>query len=208
MICDDAETAKVVTFADAVRTRSVTLDGDIYDPTGTLSGGSAPNTSRILVQVQELLEIESKLRDAQTRLTTLEKEEEKSRDIRNSWRNLTRELEIKEHELRLLEEQVGGSNASLVSDPSVPENLVQFLDFLIDCLHHPYRTPVKSRRSKPQSGTYASPSKLPKRSKKMLRMTASNSNAIWMNSRTTRMARLKNLRYVIPRVSSSRVDSH
>ena len=133
MICDDAETAKVVTFADAVRTRSVTLDGDIYDPTGTLSGGSAPNTSRILVQVQELLEIESKLRDAQTRLTTLEKEEEKSRDIRNSWRNLTRELEIKEHELRLLEEQVGGSNASLVSDPSVPENLVQFLDLRV-CL--------------------------------------------------------------------------
>ena len=115
LICDNAETAKLVTFADAVLTRSVTLDGDVYDPTGTLSGGSAPNSTRILVQVQELLEIENKLRDAQTRLSTLEKEEEKSRNMRNSWRNLARELEIKEHELKLLEEQVEGSNAALVS---------------------------------------------------------------------------------------------
>ena len=115
LICDNAETAKLVTFADTVLTRSVTLDGDVYDPTGMLSGGSAPNSTRILVQVQELLEIENKLRDAQTRLSTLEKEEEKSRNIRNSWKNLTRELEIKEHELKLLEEQVEGSNAALVS---------------------------------------------------------------------------------------------
>jgi structural maintenance of chromosome 2 len=115
LICDDAETAKLVTFADTVLTRSITLDGDIYDPTGTLSGGSAPNSSRILIQVQELLEIENKLRDAQMRSSTLEKEEEKSRNMRTSWRNLARELEIKEHELKLLQEQVEGSNAALVS---------------------------------------------------------------------------------------------
>ena len=120
LICDDAETAKLVTFADTVLTRSVTLDGDIYDPTGTLSGGSAPNSSRILIQVQELLEIENKLRDAQMRLSRLEKEEEKSRNMRTSWRNLARELEIKEHELKLLQEQVEGSNAALVSKPLYP----------------------------------------------------------------------------------------
>ena len=105
----------MVTFSDAVLTRSVTFDGDVYDPSGTLSGGSAPNSTRILIQVQELLEIENKLRDAQTRLNALEKEEEKTRNIRNSWKNLARELEIKEHELKLLEEQVEGSNAALVS---------------------------------------------------------------------------------------------
>ena len=120
LICDNAETAKLVTFADAVLTRSVTLEGDVYDPAGTLSGGSAPNSTRILIQVQELLKIEDKLRDAQTHLSTLEKEEEKSRNIRTSWRNLARELEIKEHELKLLEEQVGGSNAALVSTPLCP----------------------------------------------------------------------------------------
>ena len=115
LICDNAETANLVSFLDSVLTRSVTLDGDLYDPSGTLSRGSALNSTRILVQVQELLEIENKLRDAQTRLGTLEKEEEKSRNMRNSWNSLARELEIKEHELKLLEEQVEGSNAALVS---------------------------------------------------------------------------------------------
>ena len=39
--------------------------------------------TRILIQVQEPLE-----------------KEEKSRNMRNSWRNLVRELDIKEHELK------------------------------------------------------------------------------------------------------------
>ncbi|KAF8147393.1 nuclear condensin complex protein [Crassisporium funariophilum] len=113
LICDDAETAKRVTFAPDVGVRSVTLEGDIYDPSGTLSGGAAPSSSRVLIQVQELLEIEGKLQDAQRRLGALEKEEEKSRNMRNAWRNLARDLEMKQHELKLLEQQVDGSNASL-----------------------------------------------------------------------------------------------
>ncbi|KAJ3508145.1 hypothetical protein NLJ89_g5913 [Agrocybe chaxingu] len=113
LICDDAETAKRVTFAKEVGVRSVTLEGDVYDPSGTLSGGSAPSTTKVLIQVQELIEIESKLREVQIRLNALSKEEEKARNVRATWKNLARDLEIKQHELKLLEEQVGGSNASL-----------------------------------------------------------------------------------------------
>ncbi|KAH3661450.1 hypothetical protein OGAPHI_006567 [Ogataea philodendri] len=32
LICDDAETAKKITFNPGIRTRSITLEGDIYDP--------------------------------------------------------------------------------------------------------------------------------------------------------------------------------
>jgi structural maintenance of chromosome 2 len=38
--------------------RSVTLDGDVYDPSGTLSGGSAPSGDGVLVHVQELAGVE------------------------------------------------------------------------------------------------------------------------------------------------------
>ncbi|KAF8966105.1 condensin complex subunit SMC2 [Flammula alnicola] len=113
LICDDAETAKKVTFSRDVNVRSVTLEGDVYDPSGTLSGGSAPNSQKTLIQVQELLEIESKLREAHNRLQSLTREDEKTRSTREKWRSLVRDLEIKQHELKLLQEQVGGSNASL-----------------------------------------------------------------------------------------------
>lgn len=173
LICDNAETAKLVTFSDAVFTRSVTLDGDVYDPSGTLSGGSAPNSTRILIQVQELLEIENKLRDAQARLNTLEKEEEKSRTIRNSWKNLVRELEIKEHELKLLEEQVEGSNAALVSltNTTLHSSSLLLSKELIRVLFLWVRMQMKLRKPKKRSRIYVWPFKLPKRSRKMLRMT-------------------------------------
>jgi structural maintenance of chromosome 2 len=115
LICDDAESAKLVTFSPQVGgVRSVTLDGDVYDPSGTLSGGSAPSSGGTLVKVQELLEAERKLGEARRILAELEKTEQARQQARDKWRQLARELEIKEHEMHLLEEQVEGSNATRV----------------------------------------------------------------------------------------------
>lgn len=38
-VCKDLETAKRVTFDERIMKRSVTLDGDSFDPAGTLTGG-------------------------------------------------------------------------------------------------------------------------------------------------------------------------
>ena len=82
-ICDDAATAKLVTFsAEVGGAKSVTFDGDVYDPSGTLSGGSTPSSSGILIKVQELMDMERKLREAQGKLSALEQEEAKSRRTR------------------------------------------------------------------------------------------------------------------------------
>ena len=114
-VCDDAQTAKLITFSREIGCKSVTLDGDVYDPSGTLSGGSAPNSSGTLIKVQELIEAEGNLQDARNKLTHLEREEERLRSVRDKWRSASRELSVKEHELKLLQEQVSGSNASRVS---------------------------------------------------------------------------------------------
>jgi len=82
LICDDAESAKRVTFHREVGVRSVTLQGDVYDPSGTLSGGSAPSGSGVLIQVQKLLDAESRLNEARGTLKALEVEEGKGRKDR------------------------------------------------------------------------------------------------------------------------------
>ncbi|KAG5635609.1 hypothetical protein H0H81_010647, partial [Sphagnurus paluster] len=115
LICDDAVSAQRVTFSKDVGVRSVTLAGDVYDPSGTLSGGSAPSGSGILIKVQELMDIWEKLEDARTSLGELERAEEQGRNVRERWRGLVRELEMKEHEAKLMEQQVQGSNAARVS---------------------------------------------------------------------------------------------
>lgn len=114
LVCDDAESAKLVTFSREVGARSVTVDGDVYDPSGMLSGGSAPSGNGTLIKVQELLEIEGRLGEARSRFQMLEQQEQQDRMGRDKWKSLVRELEIKEHEMRLLEEQLNGSNAARV----------------------------------------------------------------------------------------------
>lgn len=113
LICADAASAKLVTFSREVGgVKSVTLDGDVYDPSGTLSGGAAPSSSGVLVKVQQLLDAERELGEATGTLHTLEQEEARTRTAKEKGRQLVRDLEIKEHEMKLLEQQVGSSNAS------------------------------------------------------------------------------------------------
>ncbi|KAF9070683.1 hypothetical protein BDP27DRAFT_1323239 [Rhodocollybia butyracea] len=110
-VCDDVESAKRVTFD--VGQRSVTLQGDVYDPSGTLSGGSAPSSSGILIKVQELLDLEDKLATAEANLAEFERQwnGDSSRRKRESYKTISKEAQIKEHELKLAEEQNGESNA-------------------------------------------------------------------------------------------------
>ena len=118
-VCDDAATAKQITFSKEVGVKSVTLDGDVYDPSGTLSGGAAPNSSGILVKVQQLLEVEGRLQEARQRLAQLEDEERRGSATRQQWRGLANTLKVKEHELGLKQQQVDGSNASRVGSASM-----------------------------------------------------------------------------------------
>ena len=117
IICEDAEAANAVTFGAKVR--SVTLNGDLYDPSGTLSGGAAPSGSGTLLKVQELLEAERRLREAQSHLHDLERADAANREKRESWKRLARELDIKRHEVSLLEQQTEGSSVARVSTVDV-----------------------------------------------------------------------------------------
>ncbi|CAE8704378.1 unnamed protein product, partial [Polarella glacialis] len=61
LVCDTPETAKQVTFHPTVRVRSVTKDGDLYDPAGTITGGSAPKGGNLLMKLQELSTMETQM---------------------------------------------------------------------------------------------------------------------------------------------------
>ncbi|XEV05900.1 hypothetical protein FSHL1_011187 [Fusarium sambucinum] len=114
LICADADTAKRVTFDPNVRMRSITLEGDAYDPSGTLSGGSSPNSSGVLVLLQklngltrQLSEAESTLRELQARISNEKAKLDHARKIKQG-------LDLKGHEIKLAEEQIGGNSSSSI----------------------------------------------------------------------------------------------
>jgi structural maintenance of chromosome 2 len=123
LICDDATTAKAVTFHPQIQLRSVTVDGDAYDPSGTISGGSAPTSSGLLIKVQEIKEVEGALNKAKSVYQQLEQEDRRNQAIKSAWSSAKRDLDIKTHEVSLLEQQIGGSNASRVR-PIPPLNSI------------------------------------------------------------------------------------
>ena len=116
LICEDAETAKRVTFDPAVRLKSVTLEGDVYDPSGTLSGGSSPNSSGVLVTLQTLNGLSKALQAKETALAQLRSVMAREKQKLDSARQIKQDLDLKMHEIKLTEEQIEGNSSSSVSD--------------------------------------------------------------------------------------------
>lgn len=114
LICPSPEIAKLVTFDGAIRMKSVTLEGDVYDPSGTLSGGSKSKSGGILIKVQELKGVEGELRAVEESQKGLEREWEEAREVRGKWEEGNKKVALKRHEISLLEERVGESNATRV----------------------------------------------------------------------------------------------
>lgn len=115
LVCEDAETAKRVTFDPAVRMKSVTLEGDVYDPSGTLSGGSSPNSSGVLVTLQKLNEINKELMVQEKALGDVQAVMNREKKKLDTARKTKQEMDLKAHEIKLTEEQIGGNSSSSVS---------------------------------------------------------------------------------------------
>ncbi|KAK6383595.1 Structural maintenance of chromosomes protein 2 [Exophiala oligosperma] len=114
LICQDADTAKRVTFDPAVRLKSVTLEGDVYDPSGTLSGGSSPNSSGVLVILQKLNEVTKELEKHQAELRELQDTMRNEQAKLASIKTVKQELDLKTHEIKLAEEQISGNSSSSI----------------------------------------------------------------------------------------------
>ncbi|KAK4134310.1 SMC2-like protein, partial [Trichocladium antarcticum] len=114
LVCADGETAKRVTFDPNVRMRSITLEGDAYDPSGTLSGGSAPNSSGVLVTLQKLNEITRQLREAEASLGQLQSLIAREKSKLDQAKKIKKALDLKTHEIKLAEDQISGNSSSSI----------------------------------------------------------------------------------------------
>ncbi|KAL8626236.1 hypothetical protein Q9189_008081, partial [Teloschistes chrysophthalmus] len=114
LVCQDPETAKRVTFDPSVRMKSVTFEGDVYDPSGTLSGGSSPNSSGVLVTLQKLNVILSELSAKEDELAALQSTMAKEKKKLDAASRAQQDLDLKSHEIKLAEDQINGNSSSSI----------------------------------------------------------------------------------------------
>ncbi|KAM6036476.1 structural maintenance of chromosomes protein 2 [Theristicus caerulescens] len=103
LICNNMDNAKKVTFDKRIMTRSVTLDGDTFDPQGTLHGGACSQAAPILSKLQEMKDIEVELKTKESELETVEKELASLKNVAEKYRQLKQQWEMKSEEAELLQ---------------------------------------------------------------------------------------------------------
>ncbi|KAJ3714408.1 hypothetical protein C8R42DRAFT_747627 [Lentinula raphanica] len=122
-ICEDVETAQKVTFDNRTNQRCVTLEEDIG----------------ILNKVQVLLDVEEKLATVEAQLNEHERtwNGDSTKRRREAFRNISKEIQIREHELKLAQEQNG--------ETSGPSRYPQGNDRDADCCRRNHQEKAKGQ---------------------------------------------------------------
>ncbi|NXF80379.1 SMC2 protein, partial [Sclerurus mexicanus] len=118
LICNNMDNAKKVTFDKRIMTRSVTLDGDVFDPQGTLHGGNcwfysynnilcaSSQAAPILSKLQEMKDVEVELKTKESELGTVENELASLKKVAEKYRQLKQQWEMKSEEAELLQKKL------------------------------------------------------------------------------------------------------
>lgn len=110
IVCETSEIAQKVTFHRDIKVRTVTLDGDSFDPAGTLQGGSAPSTGPpMLFKLHNLLQSTRTLQSLKDDLSNKHTRLEQLRQDGEEYRAMQSQLELKVHELGLMDERISQS---------------------------------------------------------------------------------------------------
>ena len=114
-VCKDMTTARAVAFDQKVRLKCVTVEGDVVDPGGTMSGGSASNAN-VLQKLHALHTAEDALADSQARAkAAIEASKTAAKEAKEA-QKLEDDLDRHEHALALLKEKMSGSEVHQLTE--------------------------------------------------------------------------------------------
>ena len=114
LVCSNMDCAKKVTFANHIQKRTVTLDGEVFDPSGTLSGGAIGQKGTTLAAIAEFKEKKDHLKSLKLQFSEVEAKLNSMKSSQNEYLKCKESLELKSHELKLLQENLKQTNQALL----------------------------------------------------------------------------------------------
>ncbi|XP_010318163.2 structural maintenance of chromosomes protein 2-1 [Solanum lycopersicum] len=100
-VCKTVDAAREVAFSREVGITSVTLEGDIFQPSGLLTGGSRRGGGDLLRQLHSLAEAQSKLSIHQNRLSEIDAKINQLIPLQRKFKDLKAQLELASYDLSL-----------------------------------------------------------------------------------------------------------
>ncbi|XP_017759030.1 PREDICTED: structural maintenance of chromosomes protein 2 [Eufriesea mexicana] len=105
-ICKDIEIAKKIAFHENIMKKCVTLDGDVVDPAGILSGGAPLKTGSILLKLDELKDIQNELNTKQQNLQNIETTLTNVNNIAEKYASLKQTFDLRNYEINVLKQRL------------------------------------------------------------------------------------------------------
>ena len=103
-------------ICDATKTRTVTLDGDVYEPSGTISGGSKDNLGTTLRKITELSAATAELKEKHSRLKVVVNKLDSMSAQSRKYDKLSGDLEIANSELAAIEKHISQTSYGMLKD--------------------------------------------------------------------------------------------
>ncbi len=103
-------------ICDATKTRTVTLDGDVYEPSGLISGGSKDNLGSTLGKISQLTSASKELKEKSKRLDVVVNKLESMSSQMRQFEKLSGDLEIATSELASVEKHISQTSYGMLKD--------------------------------------------------------------------------------------------
>ncbi|GJQ86777.1 putative Structural maintenance of chromosomes protein [Trypoxylus dichotomus] len=101
-ITKDLNVAKKICFHDGIKKKCVTLEGDVVDPAGTLSGGSMQRNSSILTLLEEIKRQETQYQEKEKEYRKIQAEMQSMMHSRDQWASHTNQMELVQHQISVI----------------------------------------------------------------------------------------------------------
>lgn len=105
-ICTDMDSCVKVAFDKRISKICITLDGDVVNPAGTLSGGAPTKSGSILAVVSELNKMQGELEENQEKLRRISAEIQGLTRVASSYADLKQKLELRKHEVEMIQKRL------------------------------------------------------------------------------------------------------
>ncbi|KAJ8323186.1 Structural maintenance of chromosomes protein 2 [Batrachochytrium dendrobatidis] len=135
LVCKDTATAKLVTFDNGVRLRSVTYDGDTYDPSGQLSGGSKSSSSGALLRMLRLKDLKKQRADVNALIAKINADLNQCLRTKEILGGLQQSLDLKTHEQNSLENRLKNNPGMQIVQhvAQLQKTLTELQESMADC---------------------------------------------------------------------------
>ena len=103
-------------ICDETKTSTVTLEGDVYSPSGSISGGSKGNLGTTLGDMNKLAHSKGKLSEQKKQLAALDKQINSLRASQEKYENISKLLEIAEAELKSVQKHLSQTSYGVLEE--------------------------------------------------------------------------------------------